>query len=130
VVFSDLLACSAHFDPGPSITAVLVVVDNGVLTTDYGLHMNEALLAYSSHRDGKIRSVLPADTDKPIRYKRLEHFRTFHGDIYVFPGCAIEHGVCNPAINPEVGRQHAFKKMRRAAGASASFVHQCLGATR
>ena len=71
-----------------------------------------------------------ADNDKPIKYKRLEHFRTFHGDIYVFPGCAIEHGVCNPAINPEVGRQHAFKKMRRASDASVSFVHQCLGATR
>ena len=88
-----MYTCSAHFDPGPSITAVLVVVDNGVLTTDYGLHMNEALLAYSSNRDGKVKSVLPADKDKPIRYRGLDHFRTCHGNIYVFPGCAIEHGV-------------------------------------
>ena len=100
------------------------------LTIDYGLHMNEALLAYSSNRDGKVRSVLPADKDKPIRYRGLEHFRTCHGDIYVFPGCAIEHGVCNPAISPEVGSQHAYKKMRSASDASISFVHQCLGATR
>jgi hypothetical protein len=107
---SDHTVCRYHFDSGPSVTAVLTVVDNGTLGT-CGLTMNSALLGHSSRRDGDIKYVTYKDPMRAITYREVSYAKVSHGDVYVFPGCAVMHGVCNPQLS--MYANHKYKIARR-----------------
>ena len=83
--------CRYHFDSGPSITAVLAVVDNGELC-NYGTGMEGALLGYSDRKCGTVRMQNPGPRNGKLRaatYSNTRHTLVEHGDVYVFVGCAI-----------------------------------------
>ena len=44
-----------HFDSGPSVTVVFVLVDNGSLEKDFDLSMNKALLNYTIRPCGTVK---------------------------------------------------------------------------
>lgn len=74
------------------------MVQNGKLG-EYDLDMNGAFIGYSSRADGNILTIKPKDKKRAITYRDVTFKEVKHGDVYIFPGCAIEHGVCNPQLS-------------------------------
>jgi hypothetical protein len=46
-----------------------------------------------------LQEFTPEDEKKSVRYGRYHTVPTYDGDVYVFPGCAIEHAIGNPSLS-------------------------------
>jgi hypothetical protein len=118
-----MAVCRYHFDSGPSVTAVLIVVDNGKLS-QVKKTMDCAFIGHSVRDDGDLKTVVPTNPAKAISYQNVHFVPLYHGDLYVFPGFAVRHGVCNPQLSPTGHAHDHYKKAYKTVSTPHTHSHE------